>query len=79
MNIEIRLNITTEDGEVYDETILSLDKPHDQLETIGLTLENSKALLKQLQEKIVDAQAQRYNRKLGTITSPKAVRKRMEV
>lgn len=61
MNIEIRLSITTEAGVVCDETLLSLDKSHDQLEAIGLTLQEAKKLLKQLQGKIVDAQAQAYS------------------
>lgn len=61
MKIEIRLNITTDTGTHCDETVLSLDKPHDQLEAIGLSLQEAKNLLQQVQEKMVAAQAQVYS------------------
>ena len=38
MKIEIRLRIEAGDGGPCDEEILSLDKPHDQLEMVGLSL-----------------------------------------
>ena len=52
MKIEIRLRI---DGD--DEEVLVLDKPHDRFEQIGLSLDEAKDILGQLQERIVAVQA----------------------
>jgi hypothetical protein len=57
MKIEIRLKIATDDDTLCDEEILSLDKPYDQLETLGLSLNNAKEMLHLLQQHIVTAQA----------------------
>ncbi len=57
MKIEIRLKIDAGKVNVIDEEVLELDKPHDQLEQIGLSLDEAKDLLGQLQERIVAAQA----------------------
>ena len=57
MKIEIRLRIHAGEDNVIDEEVLELDKPHDALEQIGLSLNEAKDLLGQLQERIVAAQA----------------------
>lgn len=57
MKIEIKLRIAAGDGTICEEEVLSLDKPHDQLEAIGLSLAEAKDLLGRLQEHIVAAQA----------------------
>ena len=57
MKIEIRLRIKDEGGAIDDDDVLVLDKPHDQLEQIGLSLDEAKDLLARLQERIVGAQA----------------------
>jgi hypothetical protein len=57
MKIEIKLRIATADGGICEEEVLSLDKPHDRLEAIGLSLAEAKDLLGRLQEHIVAAQA----------------------
>ena len=57
MKIEIRLRIDAGDGAPRDEEVLVLDKPHDRLERIGLSLDEGKNLLARLQERIVGAQA----------------------
>ena len=58
MQIKIKLQVATDDDIICDEEVLHLDKPHDQLEAIGLSLYETKALLKQLQVSIVTAQAE---------------------
>jgi len=60
MKIEIRLRIDAGDGEAFDEEVLVLDKPHDRLEQIGLSLDEAKDLLGRVQERIVGAQAGAY-------------------
>jgi len=58
MKIEMKLCITTDDGDtVADEEILTLEKDHDRLEALGLSLAEAKNLLGCLQERIVEAQA----------------------
>lgn len=57
MKIEIRLRIDAGDGEINDTEVLVLDKLHDRFEQIGLSLDEAKDLLGQLQERIVTAQA----------------------
>ena len=57
MKIEIRLRIEGGDGAPCDEEILALDKPHDQLEMIGLSLAEARELLARVQEHVVGAQA----------------------
>jgi hypothetical protein len=60
MKIEIRLRIDAGDGEACDEEVLVLDKPHDRLEQIGLSLDEAKNLLGRVQERLVGAQAGAY-------------------
>lgn len=60
MRIEISLRITTGDAARADETVLVLDKPHDRLEAIGLSLDEGKAMLARVQERIVAAQADAF-------------------
>ena len=57
MKIEIRLRIDVGDDDPGDEEILVLDKPHDQLEKVGLSLAEAKELLARVQERVVGAQA----------------------
>ena len=57
MKIEIRLKIDAGEVNAIDEDVLELDKPHDALERIGLSLDEAKDLLGRLQERIVAAQA----------------------
>ena len=57
MKIEIRLRIEAADGGSCDEEILLLDKPHDQLEMVGLSLAEARELLARVQERVVGAQA----------------------
>ena len=45
MKIAIRLQIEAGNGGPCDEEILSLDKPHDQLEKLGLSLAEARELL----------------------------------
>ena len=57
MKIKIRLRIHAGEDNVIDEKVLELDKPHDALEQIGLSLNEAKDLLGQLQERIVDVES----------------------
>ena len=57
MKIEIRLRIDVGDDGPGDEEILVLDKPHDQLEKVGLSLAEAKELLGRVQDRMVGAQA----------------------
>ena len=59
MKIEVRLRIDAGEGNVIDEEVLELDKPHDALERIGLSLDEAKARLGGLQERVVAGQAAR--------------------
>jgi hypothetical protein len=60
MKIEIKLRVAAADGTICEEEVLSLDKPHDRLEAIGLSLDEAKDLLGRLQEHIVTEQAARF-------------------
>ena len=69
MKIEIRLRIDAGDDGPCDEELLVLDKPHDQLEQVGLSLAEAKELLGRVQERVVGAQAAAFladNRHCGT-------------
>ena len=69
MKIEIRLRIDAGDGGPRDEELLVLDKPHDQLERIGLSLAEASELLGRVQERVVGAQAAAFladNRRCAT-------------
>ena len=58
MNIKIELRIVTDDDEaIINEEILTLEKTHDRLEAMGLSLAEAKDLLARLQERVVAAQA----------------------
>ena len=57
MKIEIRLRIDVGDDGPGGEEILVLDKPHDQLEKVGLSLAEAKELLGRVQDRVVGAQA----------------------
>ena len=55
MKIEIRLRIEAGDGGPCDEELLVLDKPHDRLEQVGLSLAEARELLARVQERVVGA------------------------
>ena len=57
MKIEIRLRIDAGDHGPCDEEILVLDKPHDLLEQVGLSLAEARELLGRVQQRVVGAQA----------------------
>ena len=60
MRFEITLRVTTPDGELRESEVLVLDKGHDRHEATGLSIAEAKALLKSLQQKIVEAQAEAF-------------------
>lgn len=60
MKFEITLRVTTPDGELRESEVIVLDKGHDRHEDTGLSIEEGKALLKALQLKIVEAQAEAF-------------------
>ena len=60
MKFEITLRVTTPDGDVNEGEVIVLDKGHDRHEDTGLSIDEGKALLKALQEKIVEAQAEAF-------------------
>ena len=60
MRFEITLRVTTPDGELRESEVIVLDKGHDRHEDTGLSIDKRKALLKALQEKIVEAQAEAF-------------------
>ena len=51
--------MTTPDGEIQEREVLVLDKGHDRHEATSLSIAEAEALLKSLQQKIVEAQAKR--------------------
>ena len=58
MRFEIRLRIVADEGEaISDEEVLTLEKDHERIEAVGLSLGESKTLLGRLQRRIVEAQA----------------------
>src|SRR3954454_14766646 len=58
MRIQIQLRIVADDNNVISEgEILHLDKGDDRLEVIGLSFDESKAILVGIQERMVSAQA----------------------
>ncbi len=60
MQIKIQMVINDEHGETTIEDIIKLEKSSDTLSGIGLSLEDSKDILKSLQNNIVNYQAQVY-------------------
>src|SRR5689334_25236246 len=58
MRIQIQLrDVADDDSVISDDEILRLDKGDDQVEAIGLSLTEAKALLAGIQERVVTAQA----------------------
>jgi hypothetical protein len=55
---------------ISDDEILGLDKGDDQVEAIGLSLVEAKALLAGIQERVVTAQAASF---LGELPGPASV------
>ena len=77
MKIEIRLRIDAGDGGLGDEELPVLDKPHDQLEQVGLSLAEAKELLGRVQERVVGAQASAFvadNRRCGACANVSGAR-----
>ena len=60
MQIKIQVVIDDKHGETITEDILTLDKSSDGEGLVGLSLSESKRVLKQLQKTIVGQQADRY-------------------
>ena len=56
-DVEFNMRIDAGDDGPCDEEVLVLDKPHDQLEQVGLSLAEAKELLSRVQECVVGAQA----------------------
>ena len=61
MKIEITLRVSTPGGGIHEAEVITLDKPHDQLEAIGLSLDQAKDLLGTIQASIVTAQAAAFS------------------
>ena len=61
MQIEICLKITTDDGIIQDNEIITLCKPHDQLDRLGLSIIEAKTIMAKLQETIVTLQAESFS------------------
>lgn len=60
MDIEIKVTITASDGTRHTEKIGALTKGTDVIGEIGLSIDESKALLQRLQQEIVSAQCAAY-------------------
>ena len=60
MRFEITLRVTTPDGEIQEREVIVLGKGHDRHEDTGLSIEEGKALLTSLQQKLVEAQAEAF-------------------
>lgn len=62
MRIEVNLRIVGDDDKILTDhaTVLSMDKRHDRLEAIGLSLTEGKNLLARVQQEIVAAQADAF-------------------
>ncbi len=59
MRVEVQLRVVSDDGEILceDAEVLALDKRHDRLEAIGLSLDEGKELLAHTQQRLIAAQA----------------------
>ena len=62
MQFSIQMIIKGEHGETKTEDIIALDKSGDKISDIGLSLQESKALLKTLQKMIVSHQAEHFTK-----------------
>src|SRR5690554_1122338 len=60
MKFKVQLVIAADDGQEAVEEIALLDKSEVQLEDLGLTLNESKDILRSLQQRIVTCQAETY-------------------
>ena len=63
MKFELKIEITDPDGVVHDHDIAVLDKSFERASDIGLTLSESKELLLNLQQVMVEAQTKAYTEK----------------
>ena len=68
MQFKIQLSIVGGEGETISEQISVLDRSMDTNDLVGLSLAESKQILKRLQQTIVREQAQHY-----TLTLPKTL------
>ena len=60
MQFKIQVVVDDKHGETITEELITLDKSSDGEELVGLSLSESKRVLKQLQKTIVSQQASRY-------------------
>ena len=67
MQFSIQMVIKDEQGETKTEDIIELDKSVDSLSGIGLSVKESKLLLKTLQKLIVCHQAEEYTKRFCPI------------
>lgn len=74
MKFNIQVVIEDEQGEIKTEEVIQLEKPHDSVNAVGLTLSESKQLLKELQTTIVLQQAKNYTN--SNIICPRCHKKR---
>ena len=74
MQLKIQMIIKDEHGETKTEDIIALDKSGDKISDIGLSLQESKALLKILQKMIVSHQAEHFTK--AHIACPHCQKKR---
>jgi hypothetical protein len=57
VHLKIQLVSVTEDGSETTEDLLVLTKKYERLEQLGLTLAESKQLLREVQRRVVEQQA----------------------
>ena len=74
MQLKIQMIIKGEHGETKTEDIIALDKSGDKISDIGISLQESKALLKTLQKMIVSHQAEYFTK--AHIACPRCQKKR---
>lgn len=74
MKFNIQVVIEDEQGGIKTEDVIQLDKPCDLANAVGLTLSESKSLLKELQETVVLQQAKSYM--ASNIVCPRCNKKR---
>jgi hypothetical protein len=60
MKFELRLCITTDEGAYLEQDVFAFSRTDFALETIGLTLEDSKGLLKAVQQVVVEKQVKQF-------------------
>ena len=74
MKFNIKVVIENEQGEIKREDVIQLNKPCDTVNVVGISLSESKQLLKELQKTIVLQQAEDFTN--SNITCPQCNKKR---